>query len=232
MPSGLPTVGCIRDYFVYDPPTTASNKTDCNGTCCKCSNPAEVFFFLNHRWAANTSGPLPITLPPLFAPSFIFLASAVCCLCTFPKFIQKGGKGEVKLAGWDGVWRSGARQQEGKRVGIRMTSWTHFLPFAAIKQSRPVISAAQGAEKKTPLNPNGETWLSIIAWQYPSLLLKPAYPPAWQTMGTPVRWKLFLLFFSCSLFFSPSDHGSPPGAHSAAKATHPLRHPSPTPPSW
>lgn len=84
-----------------------------------------------------------------------------------------------------------------------MTSWTHFLPFAAIKQSRPVISAAQGAEKKTPLNPNGGTWLSIIAWQCLSLLLKPAYPPAWQTMGTPVRWKLFLLFFSRSLFFSP-----------------------------
>lgn len=82
-----------------------------------------------------------------------------------------------------------------------------------------MISAAQGAEKKTPLNPNGGTWPSIIAWQCPSLLLKPAYPPAWQTMGTPVRWKLFLLFFPGSLFFSPSDHGSPPGAHSAVEAT-------------
>lgn len=81
-----------------------------------------------------------------------------------------------------------------------------------------MISAAQGAEKKTPLNPNGGTWPSIIAWQCPSLLLKPAYPPAWQTMGTPVRWKLFLLFFPRSLFFSPSDHGSPPGAHSAVEA--------------
>lgn len=100
-----------------------------------------------------------------------------------------------------------------------MTSRTHFLPFAAIKQSRPVISAAQGAEKKTPLNPNGGSWLSIIAWQCLSLLLKPAYPPAWQTMGTPVRWKLFLLFFSRSLFVSPSDHGSPPGAHSVVEAT-------------
>lgn len=82
-----------------------------------------------------------------------------------------------------------------------------------------MISAAQGAEKKTPLNPNGGTWPSIIAWQCLSLLLKPAYPPAWQTMGTPVRWKLFLLFFPGSLFFSPSDHGSPPGAHSTVEAT-------------
>lgn len=81
-----------------------------------------------------------------------------------------------------------------------------------------MISAAQGAEKKTPLNPNGGTWPSIIAWQCLSLLLKPAYPPAWQTMGTPVRWKLFLLFFPRSLFFSPSDHGSPPGAHSTVEA--------------
>lgn len=100
--------GGIIFRMILPPPPPPSNKNYCNGTCCKCSNPAEVFFFfaffLLHRGAANTSGPLPITLPPLSAPSFIFQASAVCCLCTVPKFIKKKRRGKRGVGGGSEGW--------------------------------------------------------------------------------------------------------------------------------
>lgn len=83
MPSRLPTVGCMRDYFAYDPPTTTSNKNDSNGTCCKCSNPAEVFFgfFLPFTDEQPTPRGLYLSHSRLSLPRPLFFGSLLFVVC-------------------------------------------------------------------------------------------------------------------------------------------------------
>lgn len=230
MPSGLPTVGCMRDYFAYDPPKKPTVMALVASAQIQRKWVFFVFFSLLHRWAANTSGHLPITLPPLFAPSFIFPASAVCCLCTFPKFIKK----DRKEGGWR--WLGGMGPEEAERGSRRVKGeglgWLLEHIFSLLPQLNKVglwLVQRRERRKRHPWIPmEGPDWAllpdnaRVYCWNLLTLL----HGKPWELQSGG----------NFSFFSSPAPCFSPPLTTEAlqelAVQLKPPTHPSPTPPSW
>lgn len=172
-----------------------------------------------HWEPANTSGPYLSSSPSSL--SFIYHGSAVCCLSNVPQFIKKE-KGVGSRRGGQSTERESSGCFEGaggKGVGL---GWLLEHIFSLLLQLNKVglwLVQRREQRKRHPWIPmEGPDWalLPDNAWVYCWNLLTLLHGKPWELQS---GGNFCSLSFPAPCFSPPSDHGSPPGAHSVVEAT-------------